>query len=74
MGNGREDHHGAEGSVSKEAVMRRAFIPMFRWDPHVTNKIFFDRLPYCDGDLERWADDGGRVNDALDDLDFESLK
>jgi hypothetical protein len=41
-------------------VVRRAFHPIWGWDVHVSGMWFFDRLPYCDGDLERWADDGGR--------------
>lgn len=43
------------------AVTRRAFVPIFRLD-QITNTIFFleSEIPYCDGDLERWGDEGGR--------------
>lgn len=41
-------------------VMRRAFVPIYRWD-RITGQVFFGNPPYCDGDLERWSDDGGPV-------------
>jgi len=58
-----------------ELVTRRAFVPIFRWDPHVTKLTFFagDGVPYVPGSLDVWADDGGPVVDLGEDA-FGRLK